>query len=62
VEVGISQESMNSSDFGALTDVIRQNPRCRWPSGPVMKYVTVPPGVRSCSSTVAGNDGGPNAM
>lgn len=46
--------SVNSSDLGASTVATRHQPRNFSPSGPVMKYVTSPPGVRSCSSTVAG--------
>ena len=49
-----AKASVNSSEAGGSTAVTRHTPRCISPSGPVMKYATSPPGVRSCLSTVAG--------
>jgi hypothetical protein len=45
--------SVNSSEVGGSTAVTRHMPRVS-PSGPVIKYMTSPPGVRSCFSKVAG--------
>jgi len=45
--------SVKSSEVGGSTAVTRHMPGVS-PSGPVMKNVTSPPGVRSCFSKVAG--------
>jgi hypothetical protein len=48
-----AKASVNSKQVGGLTAVTRQVPHDRSPSGPVMKNVISPPGVRSCFSTLA---------
>ena len=49
-----AKPSSNSKLRGSSTAVISQYPACLSPSGPVMKYVIRPPGLRSWSTTVAG--------
>ena len=54
VPLSSANPSSNSSRRGGSTSSTCHQPWDWSPSGPVMKYVTRPPGVRSWSTTVAG--------